>query len=183
MKKNKIILIGIPGCGKTTLGQRAAEVLNLPYFDTDVLTSEKLNIQHLHEHFRYMFSGDLAATQFAVVNRLSLNEDKAIIATGAEIALMSGCKRILREMGTIIHLCRNPDTIRYDKAHNDKIHMVMVEKNADGTDGKTIDMADEAVRLYAKELQHYEALADRQIDNNGTEDEGLENLLAMIRTL
>ena len=30
-----IVLIGMPGCGKSTVGRRLSELLNLPFLDTD----------------------------------------------------------------------------------------------------------------------------------------------------
>jgi hypothetical protein len=38
MKKN-FVLVGVPGCGKTTLGKQAANVLGMNFIDTDTPTA------------------------------------------------------------------------------------------------------------------------------------------------
>ena len=56
MKQN-IVLIGMMGCGKTTVGKRLSEQLNMPFIDTDVLIEETYGpIQKLFER-RGLFSG------------------------------------------------------------------------------------------------------------------------------
>ena len=38
--RNNIILIGMPGCGKTTLARASGEALGLAWFDCDTLIEE-----------------------------------------------------------------------------------------------------------------------------------------------
>ena len=39
--KDNLILIGMPGCGKSTLGVLLAKVLRLSFLDTDLLLQER----------------------------------------------------------------------------------------------------------------------------------------------
>ena len=39
--RNNIILIGMPGCGKTTLAKAVGEATGLPWYDCDALIEEK----------------------------------------------------------------------------------------------------------------------------------------------
>jgi hypothetical protein len=48
------------------------------------------------------------------------------------------------------------------------------------TEGTEIDMQEMAVKLYMKEYSQYEATAHLSIDNDGSEDEGVQKLAAMI---
>ncbi len=41
--EKKIVLIGMPGSGKTTVGRELAERASLPFFDTDAMIAEALN--------------------------------------------------------------------------------------------------------------------------------------------
>ena len=41
MKKNNIILIGMPGAGKSTLGVLLARAMNYRFLDTDLLIQEQ----------------------------------------------------------------------------------------------------------------------------------------------
>ena len=53
----KYILIGIPGCGKTTLGKLAAEMLGIQFFDTDEIFLEKLSLSDTTDIFRMALNG------------------------------------------------------------------------------------------------------------------------------
>jgi hypothetical protein len=49
------------------------------------------------------------------------------------------------------------------------------------TTGCKVDMQSESIRLYAEERHHFEKLADLTLDNDGTENEAVEKLVAMMR--
>jgi len=175
----KFILIGIPNCGKTTLGKRAAELLQIPFFDTDSLTVNRMNLENPFDIFRSAFNGRFMIEQLNVMNELDTHEGSAIIATGAEIALMPECVKLMKKMGTVIHIHRNPINAIDSLKNND--HRMVMSQIVDGKETSLkIDMQEEAVKMYAKELAHYEALANFTLENNGSEDEGLEKLITLI---
>ena len=175
---NKFILIGIPNCGKTTLGQRAADALQLPFFDTDILACERLGVRNLLDQFRASFSGSIITAQWEVVDELAELDSDAIIATGAEVALQPVCAARLRRMGTMIHIRRKQETILADIAKDGKQLVLREEKS-----GMEIVMRAETVKRYSEELSQYETLADLTIENDGNEDEGLEKLIALIKSM
>ena len=39
-----IVLIGMPGCGKSSIGKKLAEILKLDFLDVDVYIEEKWNM-------------------------------------------------------------------------------------------------------------------------------------------
>lgn len=176
MTGNKFILIGIPNCGKSTLGRRATEVLGLPFYDTDVMACERLGIRHVLDQIRATFNGSLMLAQQEAVLELAGLDSAAIIATGAEIALMPDCAEVLRCIGTVIHIRRDRENIFSDMANDGKKRLILRNE----TNGTEVVMREESVKLYAKELSQYEALANLAIDNNGSEDTGLEKLVALL---
>ena len=174
---NKYFLIGIPNCGKSTLGQRAADILRLPFFDTDVMACDKLGTRNVLDQMRASMNGSMRMAQQEVMNELVALDSDAIIATGAEIALMPRCAGQLRKAGTVIHVVREPEIILADMKNNGKSQWVMQEQNS----GEEIVMRERAVELYAQEISQYNAVADMMFENSGNEDAGVEKLIALIR--
>lgn len=174
---SKYILIGIPNCGKSTLGRRAADFLQLPFFDTDVMASESLGIKNFAGQFRANIDGSFVRAQRNAFFEILALESDAVIATGAEAALIPDCAVFMRRKGTVIHIQRDQEVILADVA-NDSRRMILKDVN----NGKEIDMQAHTVKLYAEEIPQYVALAHLTIDNNGTEEEGLEKLVALIQS-
>jgi len=155
---NKIILIGIPGAGKSTLGRRLADELNLPFFDTDELVVLKGKLKTYADFIRMALNGQFIAIQKEIIAELSRSKGKAVISTGAEVALIPKCASLMKKMGKIIHLKRDPEIILVKGAVRQS----------------------EGIRLYMQDYHQYEALADLILDNNGSEDEGLKKLLGVL---
>jgi shikimate kinase len=172
--RNKYILIGIPGAGKSTLGRRAADALQMPFFDTDKMAYERLGIRNPLDHFRAVFNGSIMMAQRNVVYELAELDSNAIIATGAEVALMPDCAAKLRRMGSVIHIHREPEILLAGIA-NDSRQLILQE-----SDGTEIVMQAESVKRYAQEISQYEALANLTVENSGSDDDGLEKLVALI---
>lgn len=176
---NKYILIGIPGSGKSTLGRRLAGVLQVPFFDTDEIAFKETESENPMDIFCLSMICDFRRAQYEAVFGLSKYEGPAVIATGAEVALMPECTKLIQGMGTMIHLKREPERI-IRGFHNDR-EVKMVMRNA--KDGTEISMNERAVQIYAQELKQYEAVTDFTIDNNGTEEEGIEKLVELLLTI
>jgi shikimate kinase len=117
--------------------------------------------------------------QNKAIIKLSKLRKSAIIATGAEVALTPECAKLMKKMGTIIHLQRKLELALADIQNSDKNGFVLYNEKS----GKEINMSAEAARLYAKELPQYEALADKTLENNRSEDEGADALVSLIKSL
>jgi len=171
----KYFLIGAPYCGKTTLGRKVAKILELPFFDTDVMIKEKnrdcISIMRFDAHFRI--------EQEKVIAKLAESEDSAIVATGAEVALIPDCVELMQNAGVIIHIKRNVDTILEELKSAPDPRLVWEEVNT----GRVLDVREQTVLAYASEIQHYEAVADYNLDNNKGEDHGVELLSIIINGL
>ncbi len=100
MKKN-IVLIGMPGAGKSTVGVVLAKKLGYRFIDSDLVIQEaygKLLHELIEEHGVEGFwriENDVNA---------SLNVEKSIIATGGSVIYGEEAMEHLSEIGTVVYL-------------------------------------------------------------------------------
>jgi len=178
----KYILIGVPGCGKTTLGEEVAKKLELPFFDTDRMTIESLDLDDEIEMLRYNTKVRFHYGQVGVVKQLEEYVGPAIIATGAEVALMPECAPLLKEMGTVIYLERSiEDILEEVKEREQSFKHIVIQISDDGI--KVTSAGIESVKLYAKEISQYRDLADEIFNNDVGKDMGVNQLTSLIRRL
>ena len=81
-----IVLIGMPGSGKTTVGKLLAEKMHLPFYDTDalVVNREKMEISDIFRTKGEVYFRD---AESAVIKELAANAGAAVIATGGGAVL------------------------------------------------------------------------------------------------
>lgn len=110
MLKN-LILVGFMGTGKSTIGRQLSKILGYPLVDTDALivAAEKRAISEIfategEEYFR-----DLETRLLRDLCREQTH--KQIISTGGGIVLREENRRLLRELGFVIWLVAQPETI------------------------------------------------------------------------
>ncbi len=99
--KNNIILIGMPGAGKSTVGVVLAKHLGYEFVDSDLLIQKqygKLLQALIEEH------GVEGFWQIEEHVNASVDTDKAVIATGGSVIYGPKAMEHLREIGTVIYL-------------------------------------------------------------------------------
>lgn len=101
MKKNNMILIGMPGSGKSTVGVVLAKRLGRRFVDSDLVIQEqygKLLHELIEEHGVEGF--------WELENKVnaSLNMTDSIIATGGSAIYGQQAMEHLRSMGTVVYL-------------------------------------------------------------------------------
>jgi shikimate kinase len=171
----KYFLIGVPNCGKSTLGKLDADIMKLPFYDTDTMAVELLELKNPLDIFRQVFNRGFMNAQRAAMQKIVELDGPAIVSTGAEIALMPECAQSMRAIGTVIHVKRSIEKI-LENLQNVKPRVVLRE----GTKGTIIGMNEEGLKLYMQEYSQYEAIADVALDNDGSEDEGVQKLIILI---
>lgn len=99
--QNNVILIGMPGCGKSTLGVLLAKLSCRDFCDVDLLIQKRIGCslqQYINEHGCRDFLEQEASTL------LDLNVKNTVIATGGSAPLTEhGAKRI-KELGKVVFL-------------------------------------------------------------------------------
>lgn len=101
MKKGNIILIGMPGSGKTTIGTEISEKIGYGYIDSDsvIVAREGKRLSEIIEEVGREAFLDIEAK----VNS-ELCADRCVIATGGSVIYRDFAMQKLKEMGTIVYL-------------------------------------------------------------------------------
>lgn len=158
-----IVLIGMPGSGKTTFGMALAEKLRRPFVDADAYLEEKegRTIQSFFAESEEAFRDAEERTIEDLSRRQNL-----IIATGGGVVKRSRNVARLHETGLLIFIDRRAEDIVTD---------VEVEKRPLLAEGP-----DKVFALYKERIALYRKAADRILENRGSEEEVLARLLEMV---
>ena len=99
--KSNIVLIGMPGCGKSTCGVLAAKALCKSFIDTDLLIQQEEGMP-LQTIIDTRGGGYFALAEERCL--CSLRADNAVISTGGSAVYYDSAMLRLRENGRIIYL-------------------------------------------------------------------------------
>ena len=109
LQNNNIILIGMPGCGKSTIGIEVAEHIGYGYIDSDsvIVAREGRPLSEI--------IADVGMEKFldieAKVNS-ELAASRCVIATGGSVIYRDSAMQKLREKGKIVYLKHSYETIQ-----------------------------------------------------------------------
>jgi shikimate kinase len=116
MQDANILLIGYRGTGKSTLGNRLAEVLNMTFLDMDrlIVEEERRSISSIVQERGWPYFRQLESN---LLQRLSKEKDR-VIATGGGVILDPENRSLLQKMGMVVWLKANIDVI-VERLHSD----------------------------------------------------------------
>lgn len=109
-KKQNIVLVGMPGCGKSTVGKKLAKELNREFFDTDVLITEKTGkspSQIITEQGENTFR----EIETSICKDLSAKTG-VVISTGGGVILRNENVFYLKNNGIMFFIDRNLEKIK-----------------------------------------------------------------------
>lgn len=98
---SSIVLIGMPGAGKSTVGVILAKTLGMTFIDTDIVVQERAG-----RLLQKIIDGE-GAEGFLAIEEMtvcSLHVKDAVIATGGSVVLSAKAMAHLREDGVIVYL-------------------------------------------------------------------------------
>lgn len=142
---NLLYLIGLSGCGKTTLSQKLAQYLSFDVYDTDEIIEQQENMSinlifenYGEEHFRDLESD--------VLKQMS-TKNNAIISTGGGIIKREKNREIIKSSGYTIFIDRDPnliieniDTENRPLVKNNKEHLLKLYSERIDFYNKTADV-------------------------------------------
>lgn len=99
--KSNIVLVGMPGSGKSTVGVVLAKLLSYDFIDTDVLiqSSQRRALQDIVDR-----DGHLALRKMEEDTLLSLDLHNHVIATGGSAVYSAAAMAHLAAIGTVVFL-------------------------------------------------------------------------------
>lgn len=154
-----IVIIGMPGSGKTVVSTMLAERLSRKIFDTDTIVSEKAGMT-IPEIFAAQGEAGfrkLETEATAEVGKLSGN----IISTGGGVVTVADNYELLHQNGVIVWIERDTNKL--------------------ARDGRPISLSSDLNELYAARLPLYERFADIKADNNGDINDTVNAIMEMIK--
>lgn len=104
LKKQNIVLIGMPSCGKSTVGKKIAELLGRSFYDTDEIIEqrEKLSIKTIFEQKGEDYFRKLESEVVTEISKLS----GVVISTGGGVVLNENNVRWLKKNGKVFFIDR-----------------------------------------------------------------------------
>ena len=145
---NNIILIGMPGCGKSTIGVVLAKSLGYRFIDSDLLIQEREQ-RLLHEIITQ--DGLEAFNQIENQVNASIETSSSVIATGGSVIYGQEAMKHLKKIGTVIYL-QLPETLLSERLGDLNQRGVSIKA------GQTLHS------LYEERIPLYEKYADITID-------------------
>ncbi len=156
-----IVLIGMAGCGKSTIGKVLAEKLGKQLVDTDemIVNTENKPIPEI-----FAESGE---DYFRWCENLAVNiagrEKSQIIATGGGVIVRPENYNALKQNGIIVFINRDADLLP--------------------TNGRPLSQMHGVKALYEKRMPIYRRFADIEVDGNGTVEEVANRIVKEIVSL
>ena len=160
-KMENIALVGMAGCGKSTLGRALAKETGKKFVDADAevedlagKTIPEIFAQEGEEMFRRM--------ETTVLAELGM-ESGLVIATGGGCVTREENYPLLHQNSRIIWLDRCPARLP--------------------TEGRPLSQKTHPAQLYEMRKHLYKAFADATVDNNGTKGETVTEILNLLEVL
>ena len=155
--KQNLVLIGMPSAGKTTVGQRLAELTGREFADTDRIIVDRIGMP-IADYFAEHGEASFRAIEREVIGELS-DRSGIVLATGGGAVLDPRNVRALRRNGCVVFLDRSPEKLA-------------------ATPDRPLSSSPEALeKLYRQRYELYRKAADLHIYADGTPDEAAKIIL------
>ena len=153
-----IILIGMPGCGKTTVGASLARILSRPLKDADTELEQAVG-RKITEIL--LTDGEASFRSLESETLLDLGKQSGlVIATGGGCVTIPNNYEKIHRNGTIVWLKRDLDLLP--------------------TDGRPLSQTGHLQEMYQKRAPLYARFADFSVENSGDPQETAEEIIRIL---
>ena len=161
-----IFLVGMPGSGKSALGRRIAQKLQIPYLDTDVYLTEATGMDTA-QLFAAFGEQAFRDAETRLLQKL-INATPGIISTGGGVCLREENRKLMRNHGLIVLIDRPIDDIMLDIRAEKRPYLAQKGR-------------EEVERIYNERMPIYKGAADVVMDNGNGFHNGLAALEDVVR--
>lgn len=153
-----IVLVGMPGSGKSSIAALLGEKLNRPVYEADELVEKEAGCS-IPEIFARGGEAEFRSRETAVLRELG-KLSGAILSTGGGCVTREENYDLLHQNGRILWLQREIDVLPKD--------------------GRPISQRSDLRELYAVRRPLYERFADAAVDNNGPMEDTVNRILEVL---
>ncbi len=154
-----IVLVGMPGCGKSTIGKLLAEHYGRDFVDMDALIVEKAG-KTIPEIFSEQGEKGFRSIETQVAKETG-KEKGLVVATGGGVIVTPENHDALRQNATVIFINRDINVLP--------------------TEGRPLSQQNNLQEMYKKRLSLYRSICHHEVDGNGTVKEVAERIEALFR--
>ncbi|WP_304509898.1 shikimate kinase [Anaerotignum sp.] len=155
--RSNLVLIGMSGCGKTTLGNLAAERLGKTFIDIDAEIVKEIKMP-IEDYFFKMGETSFRNIEKAMVHKYS-QQNGLVISTGGGVIKNEGNINALKQNGRVIWIKRDVPLLESGNGRP-------LTPNAEAT-----------LHLYQERFPLYMAAAEGICENNSTIEKCLDELI------
>lgn len=156
-QKQNIVLIGMPGCGKTTLGKMLSDSIGVKFYDSDKLI-EEFTSSSIPDIFEKSGEDGFRRIESEVIAELS-KKTGCVISTGGGAVMKKENVRALRQNGLLVFIDRPIDMIECDSSR------------------PLSPDRERLTALYKKRFPVYSSVCDIRLKSSGTEKETFGQLV------
>ncbi len=128
---NHVAIIGFMGSGKTRVGKRLAQDLDLPFVDVDRMIIKKMgmSIKEIFEKFGEPF---YRAMETLIIKELAEDSETKIISLGSGLPMQEQNQKYIKKLGTVVYL---------------KGSLATLQKRLDGTNNPLLEGGDQGDKI------------------------------------
>jgi len=169
--EKSIALLGLRGAGKSTLGEKLAESLDIPFVELDKEVEREAGAE-LGEVFAMYGQDAFRRFERRALERVLAQHERAVIATGGSLVTDAGTYKLLRDRCTCVWLKASPEE-----------HMSRVIAQGDMRPFKGRSAALDEIRQLLADRERLYGRADLVLDTSGkSARSSLTQLLSLVKT-
>ncbi|MEK8045441.1 shikimate kinase [Ideonella margarita] len=162
-----VVLVGLPGSGKSTVGRHVARLMNLQFVDADTEIERQLGTS-IRVHFEQYGEQSFRDHEQQVIAELCARPDLVVATGGGAVLREANRAQIKRSGHHVVYLRATPDDLARRLRHDTQRPLL-----------QGVDPLKRLRDLFAERDPFYREVADFGIDTGRTSVHTLANLVAM----